>query len=247
MNQSKYYITILFLSLVGFGEVSAQLNLKRQIPEKMKFEASKVIDSIYGITIYEPLNMQLSGDSIRMCSGYACQNWVEDVYTTGQLLHKGFYVDGQLKSYKNYYPNGNLEREYKSIDNYKSAAKLYYPSGKLKSDIKYTDGVADSWIDYNEEGQVIFEEMRDKSGAFLSYKKIYFDNGTPQQILEIVDKKQKTYNYTEYHKNGKISAQGQKIYSDVKFDYVYNGKWKFFDENGKLIKEEEYVKGEKVK
>lgn len=225
---------------------SAQLNLKRQIPEKMKYEASKVIDSIYGIIVYEPLNIQLSGDSIRMCSGYACQNWVEDVYTTGEPLHKGFYIDGQLKNYKNFYPNGTLEREYKSIDNYKSTAKLYYSSGKLKSDIKYSEGIPECWTDYNENGVITYSELSDKTVSYIVHKKFFYDNGTPHRVMEISDKKTRLYTYFEYYPDGKVKVEGQKIYNEGFFDYVNHGKWKYYDESGKVIKQEEYKNGERV-
>ena len=244
-NSSRILISAVML--VSFSSSFAQFSLKKQIPEKVTFEAVDVIDSTYGIIIYEELNMQLRGDSVRMCGNYACQQWVEDFYTTGELLHKGFYIDGQLSTYKNYYPNGNLEREFKSIDNYRSIAKLYYPNGQLKSEIRYNDGGTELWIDYSENGQVLYKEQMDKGMNHLVVKNYYFLTGTPRIIMELKDKKKLTYTYTEYDDAGKLKIQGQKIYDNNRFDYVSHGTWKYFNASGSLEKEEEFDKGEKTK
>ncbi|MFN3342337.1 MAG: toxin-antitoxin system YwqK family antitoxin [Flavobacteriales bacterium] len=237
-------LTAFFLS----GQLAfAQFNLKKQLPEKQKFDAANVIDSTYGIMMYERLNPHSEGDSIRLCGSYACQSWVEDFYTTGTLLHKGFYIDGQLKTYKNYFPNGNVERDFKAIDNYKATCKIYYSNGQLKSDIKYNNGTIESWTDYSETGVVIYQEVSTKGGDFLEFKKFFFDDGSPKQIMVLADKKKRSYSYTEYHPNGKVKAQGIKLFSEGLGDYVNDGEWKFFDESGKQSKTETYSKGEKIK
>lgn len=248
--QSRHYMKgtglILILSLLTTS-VFAQFNLKRQMPEKAKYEPASVIDSTYGIVMYERLNPFTEADSVRMCGTYACQSWVEDFYVSGELLHKGFYIDGQLKTYKNYYPNGNLERDFRSIDNYRSSCKLYFLSGKLKSEIKYNDGVTESWIDYNEAGIIIYQEQMAKGNQFLECKKFFFDNGNPDKIMEIKDKKKAVYTYTEYYPDGKVKVQGTKVYSEGMGDYVNEGEWKNFDASGALIKTESFSKGEKIK
>lgn len=236
----------MLLVMFTANQLQAQFNLKRQIPEKKVFDTT-VVDPVYGIMIYEPLNFNLKGDSIRMCGGYACQSWVEDVYTTGTVLHKGFYIDGQLKTYKNFYPNGNLERDFRAVDNYRSSAKLYHPNGKLKSDIRYNESEIESWTDYNESGIKIYEEQASKSLENVEYKNFYFDNGTPEKMMVIKDKKKLIYSYTEYYSNGKVKIEGTKIYDTNRFEYVNQGTWKYFDERGNLTKEETWDKGEKVK
>lgn len=237
---------MLLLVVVSALDVEAQFNLKRQIPEKKVFDTT-VVDPVYGILIYEPLNLNLKGDSIRMCGGYACQSWVEDVYTTGAQLHKGFYIDGQLKTYKNFYPNGNMERDFRAVDNYRSSVKLYYQTGKLKSDIRYNENDVEFWTDYNESGVKVYEEQALKSLVHIEYKNHYFDNGTPEKRMIIKDKKKLTYSYTEYHANGKIKVEGIKIYDSNRFEYVNDGTWKYFDESGNLSKEESWQRGELVK
>ena len=72
----------------------AQFNFENQIEKK---EITKeIIDPTYGITLYEPLNMYLHSDSTRIEEGYAVNGWKEDYYSTGELLHKGYYIEGQL-------------------------------------------------------------------------------------------------------------------------------------------------------
>ena len=90
-----FYTTLSVLLLISTVQSIAQS--KSYAPEA-------VIDEKFGIQIYEPLNIMLGKDTIRNDeNGYAANGFIEDFYTSGQLLHKGFYVDGQLKLYKNYY------------------------------------------------------------------------------------------------------------------------------------------------
>ena len=91
---------ILFLACYFNAFCFGQFDFDEQLPEDKKY-TEDIIDDVYGITIYEPLNMGLSPDSVRMEKGYAVNNWKEDFYTNGQMLHRGYYIDGQLKVYKN--------------------------------------------------------------------------------------------------------------------------------------------------
>lgn len=241
------YTGLTFVFFTISNSSFSQFNLKKQMPEKKTYEPASVIDSTYGIVLYERLNPFTEADSVRMCGNYACQSWVEDFYVTGELLHKGFYIDGQLKTYKNFYPNGNMEREFKAVDNYRSTCKTYYASGKLKSDVKYNDGSTEFWIDYNEAGVITYHEQMDKGLQFLEFRKFFYENGSPEKIMEIKDKKKHLYSYTEYHQNGKIRVQGMKVYSEGIGDYVNEGDWKTFDENGSSVKTETFSKGEKLK
>lgn len=204
-----------------------------------------MIDSIYGITFYEEYNGILRGDSVRYCGSVRCQLWIEDFYTGGELLHKGFYVDGKVHQYKNFYPDGTLEREFKGNEGYKASAKLYYPNGKLKSEVNYFNGEVTLWIDYNEEGIVVFTERFTKKRQY-EYLRFFYENGSPEKTMELTDKKKRLYSYTEYYASGKIKAEGTKLYDESRSDYVEQGNWKFYDENGQLTREQNYLRGEKV-
>lgn len=239
-------LLLILLTAFSFSQTFGQVDYEKQMPAKPKLDRS-IIDSTYGITLYEPLNVMLDGDSVRMCGTYACQNQVMDYYETGELLHKGFYADGQLKAYKNYYPNGNLERDFKAIDLYRCQVKLYYENGQMKSVIKYNEGEVQEWTDYYENGQIEMSEEKTKQCTYHIFVRFYFNDGKPQKLLELKDKKKITYTYTEYYASGAVKIQGEKVYKEELGDYINIGTWKYFDESGSVTKEERYDNGTLVK
>lgn len=208
------------------------------------YEPEDVIDPTYGIQMYEPLNMMLGQDSVRNASnGYAANGFIEDFYKSGKLLHKGFYVDGQLKIYKNYYPNGNVERNFRVVDIKKSKMTLFYDDGKTKSDIVYIENEALKWTDYYPNGNVEFEEIYDKSFNYYEKKANYFEDGKPESVLELIHKKKLLYDEIKYYSNGKVKEQGQVQYDKAMFDYKRIGTWKLFDESGNMTKQQKYING----
>jgi antitoxin component YwqK of YwqJK toxin-antitoxin module len=211
------------------------------------YDAEAVVDDKYGIKMYEPLNMMLGKDTVRNDqNGYAANGYEEDFYTTGQLLHKGFYVDGQLKIYKNYYPNGNVERNFRLIDLKKSKMTIYYEDGATKSNIVYIMSEALKWEDFYPNGTLEFVEEYNKSFEYYVFKANYFENGAPENTLELVNKKKLIYDQIYYHDNGNIKEQGQMMYNKSMFDYQKIGTWKQFDKNGSATKEIKYNKGEQI-
>jgi len=237
----KHTINILFY-LFCFVSVSFS-----QVRHGDTLEFSEVNDSAYGINIYEPLNMVLEGDSVRNdVKGYALQGWMEDYYPNKQVLHKGYYIDGQLKAYKNYYPNGQLEREFRMTDLSKSTMSIYYQDGKLKVNAVYSGSAVVKEEDYYASGQLEFIEEYDKRGDYYLQRKFYNPNGKPTSLLEITDQKKKFYSSKEYYDNGNIREEGQVLYNESIGDYQKNGKWKFYDESGKLKEEKTFSKGEEA-
>lgn len=231
--------------MVFAGLSFAQGFLKPPTPNK--YSAAKVVDPVYGITMYENLNARIGGDSVRHDrKGYACQEWVEDIYESGKVLHKGYYEDGQLKVYKNFYENGNIERSFKSVDFKRSTMQVYYPNGKLKSEITYYDGNPQLWTDYYPNGKIEYTEENTKDMDYLIMRKSFAEDGKPQEIFEVVDPKKKKYMKKEYYENGKIKAEGGMKYSPSMIDYQKDGPWTVYDESGKATKEK-WVKGEEVK
>lgn len=241
MKKNTLFTLTLFLSLASF----AQNNLNDKSLYGKTYVPDAVIDPKYGITMYEPLNMMLGKDTVRNdAEGYAANGYKDDYYTTGQLLHKGFYVDGQLKIYKNFFPNGNVERNFRLIDLKKSKMTLYYKDGTMKSEIVYILNEPQKWEDYYPNGQLEFVEEYDKDIQYYKFKANYFENGTPENILELIDKKKLTYIQSYYHDNGNLKEQGEMIYDKNEFDYKRMDTWKLFDENGNPTKEIKYYKGE---
>jgi antitoxin component YwqK of YwqJK toxin-antitoxin module len=243
----KIYTLLLLLGLPALVFAQPGKNdLANQVPAIPKYDAS-IVDETYGIRLYEPLNMSLQGDSVRLCQGYACQGWVEDHYESGTLLHKGYYLDGQLKVYKNYYPDGILEREFKAIDAYRCQMKLYHPNGLLKSDIKYQDGAPLVWTDYHSNGKMSYYEEYGKSQTWHVAKRAYFEDGSPEFLLELADKKKLTYSRKEYHKPNVLKAEGEMAFNEGIMDYVKTGKWVYYNESGTAVREEIYQAGSVVK
>ena len=196
-----------------------------------------VYDSIYGIAVYDPLNFNIGGDSTRSdLKGYATQGWLQDYYKTGQVLHKGYYINGQLKAYKNFFPNGQVEREFKMTDLTKSAMTIFYQDGKPRSIIVYASSSVQKEEDYYPSGQLEYIEEYDRKCEYYLQRKFYNQEGKPTSVLEITDPKKKNYSSKEYYDNGSIKEEGQIIYNGQLGDYHKNGKWKFYHENG-LLKE----------
>jgi antitoxin component YwqK of YwqJK toxin-antitoxin module len=209
------------------------------------YAPSEVIDPTYGIKLYEPLNMMLGNDSTRNDNnGYAANGFLEDYYKSGNLLHKGFYVEGQLKIYKNYYPSGNLERNFRMTDLKKSKMTLFYDKeDAIKSDVVYIENEALKWVDYYANGNVEFEEEYHKSFQYYIKKANYFENGKPENVLELVNKKKLLYTQSYYYDNGNLKEQGSVKYNKAMFDYERIGVWKLYDKNGNETKQQKYING----
>ena len=245
MRSLTNIFSLFFILSLNF--IKAQTSFADQIPAAQKYDPTKVVDSEYGIQMYEKLIFALGGDSVRYNKkGYNTQGWMEDYYTTGTILHKGFYEDGQLKVFKNFYPNGNLERSFRIIDMKRCETIEYYQDGKVKSEIIFYDGNAQKQIDYYTNGVISYIEEHEKSNDYLFKRNSYKDDGNPSIVFEIIDKKKKTYIHKEYFENGKLKEEGEMKFSADAFDYVKEGVWIYYDEAGKQSRKEKYHNGGKI-
>ncbi len=243
----------LVLFIISMGCYSLELNaqnsvfLKEQVPEDRKYESDKVVDSIYGIEMYKPLNFRLGGDSIRKCDGYACRSWVKDKYENDQLLHKGYYVDGQLKIYKNFYPDGTMEREFKIISKLKSKLIKYYPNGKIKTKVIYHGESPLEWTDYYRNGQIKYQEKYDDGRNYHIKRASYQKDGTPKEKFKMVDEDKKRFVKKKFYPNGDLKMKGKLKYNEDLFELQKHGQWEYHDKEGKVEKTETYEEGEKIK
>jgi antitoxin component YwqK of YwqJK toxin-antitoxin module len=64
--------------------------------------------------------------------------------------------------------------------------------------------------------------------------------------MQLTDKKKKKYTYKEYFESGKTQTEGTMQYYDELDNFLQEGKWNVYDENGKLIAVQEYVRGQMV-
>ncbi len=202
-----------------------------------------VIDPDFGIQGYETMVIALVGDSSRVCEGKPCNGHVEDFYTNGQLLHKGYYVDGKLQSFKNYFPNGNMERKFGLVDEDHAKLQVFYESGAEKSEVKYTFGNVKEWVDYYENGNVEYEEKFDNKFEFVKYRNSYYENGKPQNTMKLESRKDHTYEKKEYYENGQVASEGLVHFFSLIGDYRKMDDWKLYNTSGKHIKTQSYVNG----
>ena len=251
MNRSKFDLTFFMTQKQPFYFIPfvicylSFVICSAQVKHGDTYEFKKVYDEAYGITVYEELNMNTGGDSVRNDpKGYALQGWMEDYYPDNKVLHKGYYIDGQLKAYKNFFPNGQVEREFKMTDLSKSAMTVYYEDGKTRSNVVYSGKVAVKEEDYYPSGQLEYVEENEKKGEYYIQRKFYAQNGKPTSLLEITDQKRKLYSSKEYYDNGNLKEEGQIVYNEAAGDYQKNGKWKFYNENGTFKEDKSFTKGE---
>jgi antitoxin component YwqK of YwqJK toxin-antitoxin module len=234
------FIGIAFFFLFPLhAQVGKQKNLSRY------YTLEAIYDSATGIDIYEKLNFPMGGDSVRNNpKGYAAQGTWEDYYKDGAVLHTGYYVEGQLRSYKNFYPDGKVERDFRSLDYYRFQMTLYYPDGKVRSDIIYFQGQEESTHEFYPNGNPEIAEEYAKKCEYLMFRTFYYENGKTESDLQLTDKKKKRYSMKEYYENGKIQTEGSMQYYAEVDNFLKEGSWKVYDETGKLIAEQEYVRGQ---
>ncbi|GIV28339.1 MAG: hypothetical protein KatS3mg027_2153 [Bacteroidia bacterium] len=236
----------IFLSCFFCIFVFAQNVIKPK--ELYKPTQDEVVDAEYGIVIYNKLVPCMGGDSIRYNKvGYNAQSWQEDYYASGKLLHRGFYIDGQIKVFKNYWENGNLERELIAVDNLRCKLLTYYPNGQMRSEVMYYEGMEIKQKDFFENGSIELDEEIDKKEGFIIKRIINYSDSKPKVVMELIDKKLKLYSYKEYYENGNVKEEGNLNYRKDMNDYVKNGVWKFYDEQGNLVKSVNYVNNEEQK
>lgn len=235
----------IFIILVFCLPLSAQFG--KQKDTRRYYVQAEVFDSATGIDTYEKLNRLMGGDSVRYnLKGYAAQGWWEDFYKNGNVMHSGYYQDGMLTTYKNFYENGQLEREFKSLDYFRYQMVLYYEDGKVRSDITYYSGAEEITKEYYPNGKPEFFEEYASKCDYLMYRQFYYENGNLQNDMQLSDKKKKKYTVKEYFETGKVQTEGIMQYYEEIDNYMKEGNWKVYDETGKLISIQEYVRGQLV-
>lgn len=243
-------ITFIFFISFGISKIFAQEDTglidKSSLPRADSYEANLIVDSVYGITMYEKLNKSKGGDSIRKKHERPANGWIEDFYSTGKLLHKGYYFEGQLKVYKNYYPNGTLERNFKALDDFKSNEKIYFDNGNLKYEAEYKNGIEVKTTQYYSNKKIEFIEELDKSGEFYSKKINYHENGNLEKEVVLQEKRKMLFSCKTYYESGVLEEEGSLFYNSVMGDYQKDGVWKLYNAAGKLTAEQTFTKNEMV-
>jgi antitoxin component YwqK of YwqJK toxin-antitoxin module len=229
-----------FLPIITYGQTVFK---KEQSP---RFSET-VVDPDNGVILFEKFNKLLAGDSIRHCKNYACQGWVEDYYENEKLLHRGYYIEGQLSIYKNYYPDGTLEREFKSTSLTKCELTTYHPNGKVKIKAIYSNGSPLKYEEYYENGQLEYLEENHKSLLYYITTQSYYENGSPESLFHLTDPKKLFFSKAEFFENGNKREEGTLIFSKSHEEYIKTGKWSYYDESGKLTHESIFENGRIIK
>lgn len=221
---------------------TVQLNAQRfadQLPQFKKYTQAEVYDSIKGIVIFDRLIEPLGGDSIAYNkSGYNLQGWYEAFYTNGNTLHKGYYLNGKLQVFKNFYESGNLERSFTSPDPLHCTVEVFYENGTLNKKIEYYAAKPQNYYEYYPSGVMKLQLENEKDMKYITIKKTWFESGQIESSMELKDKKDKVFMLKNYYRNGNVKEEGPLVLSADGSRYLKNGNWTFYDENGKNKKVE---------
>lgn len=167
----------------------------------------------------------------------------------GIILSEGS-IDNNRSSgrWKIYYANGQLQRLIDYVpffngSNYNGVYKEFYENGKIKSDGNYTftDTVACiDCFDMETKKQIYKADLHPslRTGTWREF----WENGRPKSSGEYYPGvHQVSYGaLPDPSKNGVFSPGG------LSHDYLKDGEWKYYNENGKLNRLEFYFKGKLV-
>lgn len=240
INILTIFIVLLFKANAQRLVVSPEL-IKQQ-------EQSNLYDTVKGIHQYDKLLGCIGGDSVKFGKdGYNIQGWNEDYYNNGKLLHRGYYVDGKLITFKNYYENGQCERSVTSQDPQRCLIEQFYENGHEKRKISYYNGLPQKLYEFYQNGNPKYSEENNKDLSVLTLKKSWFSDGQVESQLELTDQKNKRYKQRSYYPSGEIREEGSLIATtDNSKGLVKDGTWIYYDKTGKKKLTEQFERG-KVK
>ena len=150
----------------------------------------------------------------------------------GEFRGKAEYKNGVEIFKSNFWPNGNKKTEDRIKDG------IYYFEHYWPNGILWTKGT--NYNDSSGESIEIEGNSQDGEMPWKQNKNLYtkfFNNGEKKEVVEQTDWYIKHGGYVKYYKNTKVEIRGS---------YQNNqksGTWKYYDEQGNLIKTENYSNG----
>lgn len=226
-------ITILTLSC---NYIVAQ-RFADQVPQIRRYYQKDICDTVDGIKMYNKLLDAIGGDSVTYNkAGYNLQGWNEDYYMSGKLLHRGYYIDGKVIVFKNFFENGQCERTVVNPDPLRCNMEIFYENGKPRKQIYYYNGLPQKKYEYFNNGLPKYLEENEKEMQYVTLRKNWYSNGQPQITLELTDEKAKKYKMSDYYPNGQLKSEGNLIYSSDKKGFLREGTWNYYDQTGKSKK-----------
>lgn len=237
MKKTVFFALLSILYIPSFSQLVKQASVCR-------YEASQIVDPEKGITLYDNLNVTLGGKNVRFDEeNNPIQGWVEDYYENGAVLHRGYYIEGQLRNFKNFYDNGKIERRYKASDWRRSKMKTYFANGKVRSKIAYYKNKEQKTEMFYSNGNQKLLEEKNRFAQYYIMTKSFYEDGKVKSVFQLVDKENLTYSKIEYYVNGTIKEQGSMKYDVTKNAYLKEGEWKRYDDSGKVIAEQSFTAG----
>lgn len=195
------------------------------------------------LNAYERYNPVTVGDSVRHCNGFPCMGSVEDRYPSGQLKHKGYYDNGHLVLYKNYHPNGQLEREFKRSDDVRAFQRSWHANGQPRNEVRYADGQVVLYKDHYVNGAVRYVEERQRNGGCYSRMELFDAEGRPISLLSLTDRGKGLLELMEYYPGGALKSKGHARCDKRSLETTRIGTWEYFDPSGTKTREEDYIDG----
>ncbi len=231
--------------IAGFVAMAISVQAQRfadQIPQVKRYNQKELVDSTEGIKIFNKLIESIGGDSVKYNkSGYNLQGWNEDFYSNGKILHRGYYVDGKLLVFKNFFENGQCERSVVNPDPIRCNVEVFYEDGKQRKQVNYYNGLPQKKYEFYSNGYPKYAEENDKEMKYLTVKKSWFSNGQVENALELTDVKNKKYNLKSYYSSGEVKEEGTLVLSKDGKEYNKDGVWHFYDNDGKKKKSEKFT------
>lgn len=185
------------------------------------------------IRVYDAFNPMLGGDSTRLCNNQPCSGRIRDHYDNGELKHEGFYDRGKLRTtYKNYFANGQLERQFSARGARRASMTIYYPNGDLRSEINFRGGMPQEWTEYYPGELKSFYERYDRNVENLEERIFFHENGSKRSHLKLIDEEENKYLQRQFYEDGTIRAEGPVTYEPIMNAYRRNGMWTYYDSQG---------------
>lgn len=186
----------------------------------------------------------------------------KEFYANGKLKSESRYKNGELNGYvKNYTPDGKLEEAELFLDDVKQSEEenqadfeiryTYYDDGNIKSATTYNlagmkDGVAQFFqrsgaVDSSkvyENGFLIAKGIINRKGVKVGSWETYFLDGKLKSKGDYKSGK-KYGKWIYYFNSGQKEQEG--FYDN---SGLFTGEWRWYYENGNLLRTEEFLRGE---
>lgn len=195
------------------------------------------------LVAYDALIKAHGTGTIRSCDGFPCSGWVEDHYPAGGLKHRGYYDQGQLITFRNYHPNGALEREFKVKGSSKSTMNTFHANGQLRSVTSYMKGEVVAYEDHYVNGVLRYREDRHPRDPYYTRMDLFDGQGRPISLFQLVDARNEVFELKEFHPGGALKCEGRARYDRRRMDTQRIGIWQVYAPDGALIREDRYLDG----